>query len=297
MHAVPTPRGGGIAIALVFLAGLGWLSRQSPPAPGAGALLLGVGAFAALGFVDDIFPLPTLLKFVLQWLAAAALVLGIAGGWALGWVWLVVLVVACCYVVNIWNFMDGSNGLITVQALLVALAIAFWPGQSGPLRSASLLLAAACAGFLPFNLPVARVFLGDVGSHALGAAVFGLLLLAWKQGSIGLLQSILIMSALLIDSGLTLARRLLTGRRVWRAHRDHLFQYAVRRGHSHAGVCLAYAAATSLAIAMAATAGAASSRLVLPVALILTGVLGTAIYFRLRQHWLDPGTHRGLGNE
>ena len=141
------------------------------------------------------------------------------------------------------------------------------------------------------------MFLGDVGSHALGAAVFGLLLLAWKQDSISWLQSILIMSALLMDSGLTLGRRLLSGRRVWRAHRDHLFQYAVRRGHSHTSVCLAYAAATGLAIALSAIAGAVSSRLAMPIALIFTWLLGTTIYLRLRQYWLDPGTHRGLRNE
>ena len=296
LHALPTPRGGGVAIALVFLAGLAWLSLNGQPVPGAWGLLLGVGSFAAIGFLDDLAPLPTLLKFALQWLAAAVLVLGVAGQWSLGWPWLAVLMLACCYVVNIWNFMDGSNGLITVQALLIALAVAFWPGQSGLGGFAALLLAGACAGFLPFNLPVARVFLGDVGSHALGAAVFGLLLLSWKQGSISLLQSILIMSALLIDSGLTLGRRLLSGRRVWRAHRDHLFQYAVRRGHSHTRVCLAYAAATGLAIGLAAIAGGASSRLTMPIALIFTWLLGTTIYFRLRQHWLDPGTHRGLGN-
>ena len=292
VHAVPTPRGGGIAIAVAFLLALCWLSLPPAPAPGLAALALGAGLFAALGLFDDLWPLPTVLKLLLQLTAAAIFVAGIASGWSIGWIGLVVLVVACCYVVNIWNFMDGSNGLITVQALVIALALAFWPEQPMHLRAASLALAGACIGFLPFNLPTARVFLGDVGSHVIGAAVFGLLLLAWQEKTLDLLQVLLVSSVILIDTGYTLARRLLGGKRFWLAHREHLFQYAVRVGHSHAKVCLVYGAATVAAIGLARLAGKASSNLVGPALLALVWVLGTVLYFGLRQHWLNPVMHR-----
>ncbi len=297
MHSVPTPRGGGIAIAVVFLLALSWLSLPPSHASGLMSLALGAGLFAALGLFDDLSPLPTALKFGLQLVAAALLVAGIAGGWALGWIGLAVLVVACCYVVNIWNFMDGSNGLIAVQALLIAFALAFWPGQPEYLRMASLALAGACLGFLPFNLPTARVFLGDVGSHAIGAAVFGLLLLAWQEKTLDLLQVLLVSSVIVLDTGYTLARRLLSGKRVWLAHRDHLFQYAVRVGHSHAKVCLIYGAATVAAIALARIAGKATSNLVGPALLALVWLLGTVLYFGLRQHWLNPAMHRHRRHE
>jgi UDP-N-acetylmuramyl pentapeptide phosphotransferase/UDP-N-acetylglucosamine-1-phosphate transferase len=154
-------------------------------------------------------------------------------------------------------------------------------------------LAGACAGFLPLNLPKARVFLGDVGSHVLGAAVFGLMLLAWRSGTIDVLQALLLGTVLLLDSGYTLLRRLLGGRKFWRAHRDHLYQYAVRRGHSHVRVCLSYAAGTVISIALALSANGSRSSIVLAGLLILNWLLGTLVYFGLRQYWLNPSTHRG----
>ena len=292
LHNSPTPRGGGIAIAVVLLAGLGWAGANTV---GGGQLLglaAGIALFAGIGLADDLLSISALAKFLLQILAGTALVLALSQTWNLGWLALAGLVLACCYVVNIWNFMDGSNGLITVQALLIALAIGFWPGQAEPMLFAAMALAGACVGFLPFNLPRARVFLGDVGSHALGAAVFGLLLLAWQQGSISLGQSLLMGTVLLLDSGYTLLRRLLAGRIIWQAHRDHLYQYAVRRGHSHARVCLFYAASTLLALALARMFNEFRSGLVMLVLLIFSWATATAVYFGLRRRWLRP-KHRG----
>ena len=292
LHDSPTPRGGGIAIALVLVAAIAWIAKGIPPGPNLPGLAAGIGLFAAMGLLDDLLPIPAIGKFALQLIAAAVLVVSVSSGWALNWLVLLCLIVACCYVVNIWNFMDGSNGLIAVQALLIALAMAFWPGQADSLRLAAIALAGACTGFLPFNLPKARVFLGDVGSHALGAAAFGLLLLAWHAGSISLLESLLVGTVLLLDSGLTLARRLLAGRKVWRAHREHLYQYAVRRGHSHARVCLFYAASTAVMILLAAVSNEIRSTMVTFALFIVSWMLATLVYVGLRLHWLKPGTHR-----
>jgi len=293
LHELPTPRGGGIAVAIILIAALCWLASIFPQTSSLAGLALGLASFAAVGLLDDVMAVRAPVKFVLQLLAGIALIAGVSQGWGLGWFAVACLVVTCCYVVNIWNFMDGSNGLISVQALLIALAMAFWPGQSADLRLFSLALVGACAGFLPFNLPRARVFLGDVGSHVLGAAVFGLLLLAWQNETIDVFQALLLGSVLLLDSGYTLLRRLLAGRRFWRAHRDHLYQYAVRRGHSHARVCLAYAAGTAIAIALALSANESRSSMVPAGLFILNWLLGTLVYFGLRQYWLDRSTYRG----
>lgn len=293
LHAVTTARGGGIAIAMVFLAAIGWLAANGQGSREWLGLGVGVGLFAGLGLLDDLFALPAGVKLGLQLLAGTALVILASPPGALDWVAAVVLILACAYTVNVWNFMDGSNGLVATQALLIAAALALWPGQSEPMRLAAAALAGACAGFLPFNLPRARVFLGDVGSHALGAAVFGLLILSVRQGSLGLAQALLIGSALLLDSGLTLGRRALRGRRIWRAHREHLYQYAIRRGHPHALVCVLYGIWTVAMIALAAAENEFRSRTFVWILFIFIGLLGTGIHSALRHRWLNPGKRRG----
>lgn len=297
LHASPTPRGGGVAIALVLLLAMVWVSQSVEGSQGVPGLAAGVALFAGLGLLDDLFPVPVVAKFILQLASAAVMILAMTQGWALGWVAVVCLVLVCSYTVNIWNFMDGSNGLIAVQALLVSLAVGLWPDQPAALRLCALALAGACLGFLPFNLPSARVFLGDVGSHALGAAVFGLLLLAWRAGTISLAQSLLFGSVLLLDSGYTLVRRALSGKAVWRAHREHLYQYAVRRGYSHARVCLFYAAATCFTIAVAVLGR--EYRLISGMwgLLLINWLMGTLAYFGLRRSWLQPWKGRSHRNE
>ncbi len=302
LHAEPTPRGGGVAIAVVLLAALAWQAGQG----GVGtaglpwlALGTGIGLFALVGLVDDLRSLPVLPKFAGQWIAAAVLALGLMTAlpgpqhWAL----YAAVVVAAVYTVNIWNFMDGSNGLVAVQSLLVALGIATWPGVPAPVQFAAWVLASACLGFLPFNLPTARVFLGDAGSHLLGAAVFALLVLAWRSGAMPAPAALLLASAMFLDSGLTLLRRALAGRPVWRAHREHLYQYAVRSGHSHLRVCLAYAAWTLAMLALARAVGGFRSTLVIWGVFILCLGAGTVLSSVLRRRWLQPRTRRGVGHE
>ena len=109
-------------------------------------------------------------------------------------------------------------------------------------------MAAACFGFLPFNFPIARVFLGDVGSYVLGASVVGLAFLAYTEGKWTPLEIICLFSALLIDTLLTFLRRGLRGFSVMHAHRSHLYQYAVRCGQSHVIVCIYYAIWTLIAL-------------------------------------------------
>lgn len=302
LHAEPTPRGGGVAIAVVLLGALAWRAGQGGGDAAAWpwlALVLGMGLFALVGLVDDLRPLSVLPKFAGHWVAAAVLALGLMTAFPGPQHWLLygALVVAAVYTVNIWNFMDGSNGLVAVQSLLVALGVATWPAMPPELQFAAWVLACACLGFLPFNLPTARVFLGDAGSHLLGAAVFVLLVLAWRSGAMPLPAALMLASALLLDSGLTLARRALAGRPVWRAHREHLYQYAVRSGHSHLRVCLAYAAWTLGMLVLARAVNGFRSTLVIWFVFILCSGSGAALSGVLRRRWLQPGTRRGVGHE
>jgi len=289
LHAQPTPRGGGVGIAfgwwLATLLACAW-AVPAPVSPLPWLLLVG-GAFLACGLLDDFSTLPALAKLAVQAFVALAvftpfLPAELRGNWmALGVVWLGLL-----YFVNAWNFMDGSNGMIAIQSLLIALALGTWPGQEPGLALASLALAGACAGFLPLNFPRARVFLGDAGSLLLGSALFLLLLASCGEGVLSPVQALLLSSVVLLDTGLTLARRILRGRPFWRAHREHLYQYAVRRGHGHASVALAYGAATGVAWLLALSLQGGRSTTVNILVPALAWACAAAAHVSLRRHWL-----------
>lgn len=238
-HAGVVARGGGLAVVLAMLGacgllvGGGWVE---------GALLLrfavGLAVVAAIGWIDDHRPQPVLRRLLVH-LAAAALVaapLLDGGPWGSGLFVLAVLAIAAA--VNFWNFMDGIDGIASLQALFVAgvLVHAFASaGDPGPMLL-SLALAVACLGFLPFNFPRARIFLGDVGSGGIGFAIAALLLLAVQRGALDAWTALLLPLAFWLDAGLTLASRMLLGRRWYTAHREHLYQWLVRRGRTHAQV-------------------------------------------------------------
>ncbi|HEX5694080.1 MAG TPA: lipopolysaccharide biosynthesis protein [Arenimonas sp.] len=283
LHATPTPRGGGVGIALVLLAAAPWLG------PGWGWFAGGLALCAGAGLVDDLWPLPPLAKGLLQSLGAACLAAGYPllpelWGAATGHVlaWLLVLVM-----VNFWNFMDGSNGLAASQAMLAALGLAALVPAAGPVAWLAVALAAACLGFLPLNFPRARLFLGDVGSHALGYALAALLLLSVASAGDRAWLLVLPVSAMVLDASLTLLSRARRRQRLWRAHREHLYQRAVAHGWSHAAVCLLYAGWTLAMIALALWLARQ------PVAWALPGsagvlVFGIMAYSLLGRAWPRP---------
>lgn len=245
-HQVATPRGGGIAIVLAMLvACIVLLARAGAAWPVLATFALGLLAVAAVGWIDDHRPLSARLRLAVHALAAGAFALGL-GVATTQWQWALLAWLAIVALVNIWNFMDGIDALAASQAALVAAVVgAALPGLAGALAWA---LAAACLGFLPFNLPRARIFLGDVGSGALGYALGALLVLAAMALPSRSLLWLLPPSAFLVDAGLTLARRVLRGERWWTAHSQHAYQSWARRV-GHGRVALAYAAWTAAAIA------------------------------------------------
>jgi UDP-N-acetylmuramyl pentapeptide phosphotransferase/UDP-N-acetylglucosamine-1-phosphate transferase len=243
LHELPTPRGGGIAVAAVILA--------ATPGMGEGAALVAVGLLltAGAGLIDDLRPLAALPKLGLQAVGVLPLALAwplapelIGGVGAVAAAWMLAMMM-----VNFWNFMDGSNGMAASQALLVGLAVLLVTGANSPAGWLGLAVAAGCLGFLPYNLPTARLFLGDVGSFSAGYAVAAMLLMANGRGSDPAWFLLLLPSAVLADAGLTLLGRLRRRRKVWLAHREHLYQRAILHGWSHLQICLAYAGWTALA--------------------------------------------------
>jgi len=292
MHSQPTPRGGGAGLALGWWVGIflacAWAAPDVvSPLPW---LLLVTGGYLACGLVDDFSTLSALGKFALQVALAVAVFTPLLPADLRGnFLALAALLLGLLYFVNAWNFMDGSNGMIAIQTLLIALAVGTWPGQDAGLALAGLALAGACLGFLPLNFPTARVFLGDAGSLMLGSAVYLLLLASCAVGTMNLAQALLLASVVLLDTGLTLARRILRGKPFWRAHREHLYQYAIRRGHSHPKVALFYGGGTVLAWFLAHSIQGVRSTIVIIAAPTLAWVCALALYMSLRRRWLERG--------
>lgn len=227
LHAHPVPRSGGIAIAAGAAAGLA-LAPQPPLA----AFVL-AAALAILSLADDALPLPTLLRLAAHLAAAASFVALVFGAGDL--LRFALLALALAWYANLYNFMDGSDGLAGGMAVFGFGAYAWAAAQSGHagLAAAGTVLAAASLAFLLFNFHPARLFLGDVGSIPLGFLAGALGLLGWREGVWPLWFPVLVFAPFVCDATLTLLRRLVRRERVWQAHRDHYYQRLVRMGFGH----------------------------------------------------------------
>lgn len=258
-HSIPLPRGGGLAILGVGLLAQTVLLAAGDvrPTPVWWGLTIPMLALAGLGFLDDLRSLGITARLLVQG-AAAAWAVWLAGlarpslqlpllpavdlgpfGPLLSWLWIVGFT-------NAFNFMDGINGLAGFQALLASLALAVLAAAGGDLSFA--LLAAAVAGgslgFLRYNFPNARVFLGDVGSQPIGFFLaFGVLHAARVvPGPHPFVLTLLVVWPFLFDAVFTLCRRAILRRHLGNAHRDHLYQLLVRGGLTHGAVTAAYVA-------------------------------------------------------
>ncbi len=250
-------------VALVALAGLG-----SVPL---GAALAGAGGLALVGLADDRFTLSAKLRLLAQLLVAGAY-LALLGP-AAGWLELLALGLGLVWMGNLYNFMDGSDGLAGGMALFgfsafaVAAALA---GQAG-LALVCAGVAAAAAGFLIFNFHPARIFMGDVGSVPLGFLAGALGLAGREGGAWPLWFPLLVFAPFILDATVTLLRRALRGERIWQAHRTHYYQRLVQMGAGHRRTAL-------LAYALMAVAGTAAV-LALPLGFSLQCVIITMCVF------------------
>lgn len=247
-HVVPTPRGGGIAIVVVMLGVLAWTAWQAafPGVPL--ALLAGLVLVAGIGWVDDHRPLSPWSRLAVHAVAAALLAVAVVHAGQPVW-WGAAVFVLAVGLINVWNFMDGIDGIAASQAMLVALAVAWAAGSWGVAGMLAIALLAACGGFLPFNCPKARIFLGDVGSGSLGFVLAGLIAAASLEiGHPAVWALAFPLAPFLIDASLTLVSRMLRGERWWTPHVQHVYQRAVQAGHPHARVAAGYAALSMVGV-------------------------------------------------
>ena len=254
-HVVATPRGGGVGIVLAMCCALAMLAFSMASERGlALAIAVGLLIVATVGWVDDHRPLPPWTRLLAHALAAACLGGGMLAA-GLPTLFVVVGVGLALVLTNVWNFMDGIDALAASQGLLVALACAAFAAR-GPAAWLALALAAACAGFLPFNLPGARIFLGDVGSGALGFLLAALVVWSGSRAPDEAPLLLLPLSAFLLDASLTLAGRVWRGEPWWLPHTQHAYQSWVRRLGLHGIVTGAYALWSGCALLLMLVAAA-----------------------------------------
>jgi len=248
LHEKPIPRTAGIAVLLG-----GALSLAFGAAELWAAFSL-AGVLAAVSIADDMRGLPAWSRLLAHALAASALVWYVLSPMDL--VPMAVLIVAVVWITNLFNFMDGSDGLAGGMALIGfgAFGAAAWLAGERGVAAGCLALAGASAAFLLHNFHPARIFLGDVGAVPLGFLAAGLGLIGWRDDLWPLSFVALVFALFIGDATVTLVRRLLRRERVWQAHRDHYYQRMVRMGLGHRRTAwLAYAA--MLVCAAAALAG------------------------------------------
>ena len=258
-HKLPTPRGGGLSIVIVFLLGLPVLSGMGILAPEAMWAILGAGAWVALiGFLDDHGHIPARWRLLAHFVGAAWGLYCLGGlppsifllpGTSLGihavdlsWVGQILGLFYLVWLLNLYNFMDGIDGLASIEAITVclggALLYLLGPEAIGP-WAAPVLLAMTAAGFLFWNFPPpARIFMGDAGSGFLGI-VLGLFSIqaAWIAPQF-FWSWLILLGVFIVDATWTLFRRLLRGEKIYEAHRSHAYQYASRYYGSHKTVSM-----------------------------------------------------------
>jgi Fuc2NAc and GlcNAc transferase len=246
-HSTPTPRGGGVAMVAVVLAGIlvgvagGWIRGSI-----ALALVPSGAAVALVSWLDDRRGTPQWVRLLVHVGSAAWVVycfgpveaLDAGGTLRLGFLGPVVTVLGIAWTANLFNFMDGIDGLAAGEAITVGFAAMLLCWRTGDLEPTWLaaLVAVAAAGFLPWNWAPARVFMGDVGSVFLGFIFAALAVLTGQRGDIPATGWLVLLGVFILDATITLLRRIGQGERWFAAHRRHAYQRAVQAGLTHAQV-------------------------------------------------------------
>jgi Fuc2NAc and GlcNAc transferase len=249
-HSVPTPRGGGVAIVLTFLVALAVLFAGDLLDQTVFFALAGAGALTAIiGFLDDHGHIAARWRLLAHFLAAiwgaywlgglpAISLFGVSV--ELGWFGHLLAVIYLVWMLNLYNFMDGIDGIAGVEAVTVCLGgcLLYWVSSAPDKIGAPVLLAACVAGFLCWNFPPAKIFMGDAGSGFLGV-VIGVLSLQAAWVSFGLFWGwLILLGVFIVDATFTLLRRLVRGDKIYEAHRSHAYQFASRRFGKHLPVTL-----------------------------------------------------------
>jgi Fuc2NAc and GlcNAc transferase len=250
-HLLPTPRGGGVAIVVTVLPAIGVMyARGNVASDLAAALLIGGPLVALIGFIDDLRSVSVSARLAVQFaafgwcvyclgslppidLGFAVVNLGVGGS--------IAAVVFLVWFLNIYNFMDGIDGIASVEAISVmtfATLLLFWQRGEPSIVFALLAVAAAAAGFLIWNWPPARIFMGDAGSGFLGFFVGAIAWATIVRGRLSIWVWLILLGVFVVDATVTLLRRWSRGANLTEAHRSHAYQRLSRKYQSHLKITL-----------------------------------------------------------
>jgi len=264
-HETPTPRGGGLAIFGLCWIGmlLALIFQPSDDIKAWAAFLVGAFVLGAVSILDDIFTLSNRIRFACH-IFVAGCVLVFCGHWAvialpflgevpLGWIGAGVAFIWIIGLLNVYNFMDGIDGIASVQAIGAGTAWALlgYIGGHEDITIFSLLIVASSLGFLWHNRSPAKIFMGDVGSTFLGVSFAALAILAAQRDPRLAVAGILSVWPFVFDGNLTLFRRAKNRENVFQAHRSHLYQRLTQSGWSHGRVTGLYALLSALGVVFA----------------------------------------------
>ncbi len=299
-HSVPIPKSGGVGIVTAFLLGIsvlyGFADFARIAAPYFRGVILAAAAIAIVSFADDVRDFPFAVKLAAQVLAALAAIgsglvvrslnLPLIGPQPLGLLAIPATLAWLLFATNAMNFIDGMNGLAAGTSLVAALFLAAigWTQNADFVYFAGLLLAAGIGGFLPFNFPRARIFMGDVGSQFCGfmLAVLGVVAARFDRVDLSFLIVPMLLNGVLYDVAFTLVRRVLAGENPARAHRGHLYQVAARSGMDPRFVAVLHWAFAALGgiVSFGFIAAPSVLRPVLPLLLLMPQTIWTVVVVR-----------------
>jgi UDP-N-acetylmuramyl pentapeptide phosphotransferase/UDP-N-acetylglucosamine-1-phosphate transferase len=297
LHDRAVPRGGGLAILLAILAGVfgtAWLHS----AAGLAGLAFGAILVGSVSFLDDRYSIPPPYRLLAHVVAVAVflyqgyvleilmipgasldLSYGVAAAFSL---------LFCVWLINLYNFMDGMDGFAGGMAVFGfgCFAIMGWMAGQGLFFVMNLVIASASAGFLVFNFPPARIFMGDVGSSTLGFLAAAFSLWGARAGIFPFWVAVLVFSPFIADATVTLVRRLMRREKIWRAHKTHYYQRLVQAGWGHRKTVLAeYAIMLGCAITALAVVRA-------PIGMQVSAFGGWMLFYFLFFFWVSRYTAR-----
>lgn len=254
-HDRTTPTGAGLGLVLALIITSVLLDHYIAVEPGWLLIVLPViGALAVVGALDDRYTVSAGLRLLIQFAVSFVLLGWLDTHWLeLDWWHWLIGATTVVWVMNVYNFMDGSHGMAGFQGVFAGLVLFVQFARQGEpaLALPALLLAGVCAGFLPLNFPVARIFMGDAGSVPLGFALAALIGLGFSQGGLSLAAGLLVLSVFLVDTTLTLFKRVIGGEQWYTAHKQHIYQRLIDHGWPHSRVLLLYQAINLVLVAPA----------------------------------------------
>ena len=238
LHTISVPRTGGLGMVLGVLMSWVFLSATLPfTLPF--SVSFGFALLALISFADDNFGLPVLGRLLMHgvvavWFSVALLLE------SHGWMSVTIITIAIIWMTNLYNFMDGSDGLAGGMTLIgfSCYGLTAWLAGNESFAMINFCVAAAAAAFLLFNFHPARIFMGDAGAIPLGFLAAALGVAGWINGLWPLWLPVLVFSPFIADASVTLAKRALRGKKIWQAHREHYYQRVVQSGFGHRNTAL-----------------------------------------------------------